>query len=100
MSEFDLLTDCLKDVTKERDEARAALEQAQAEKKVSDDLMDSMCTRIEQFEAALRNWLELRDWCIAAGGTEGPLPQDVIQKFAEMQIPIVDAARSLLAGDS
>ncbi|KKM21791.1 hypothetical protein LCGC14_1631820, partial [marine sediment metagenome] len=35
---------------------------------------------------------------IEAGGTEGPLPQDVIDKFAEMQIPIVAAARRLIVG--
>ena len=46
---------------------------------------------IEQLESAIRQWLDLREWCLAAGGAEGPLPQDVIQKFAEMQAPIVDA---------
>ena len=41
---------------------------------------------------ALEELLRVRDWAIKAGGTEGPLPHDVILKFAEMQSAAVDAA--------
>ncbi len=44
MSELDLLADCLKDATKERDELAAALEQAQA-----------------KIERHIERWFELRD---------------------------------------
>ena len=45
----------------------------------------------------LNEFLQLRDWVIKAGGTEGPLPQDVINKFAEMQYAVTERARALIA---
>lgn len=45
---------------------------------------------------ALEGLLRVRDWAIKAGGTEGPLPHDVIVKFAEMQSAAVDAAMAAI----
>ena len=42
MSAFDLLVDCIKDATKERDELAAALEQAQADAKFLREWIDSL----------------------------------------------------------
>ncbi|KKK57414.1 hypothetical protein LCGC14_3054700 [marine sediment metagenome] len=69
MSELDLLADCPKDTTKERDELAAALGQATAENKRlkaqldefvyaenNQDYVPESQKRIEQLEAAL-NWI-------------------------------------------
>ena len=67
MSAFDLLVDCVKDATKERDELADALEQAQAENKSSRNTIKAMernfgdmevmahtaCDRAEQLEGEL-----------------------------------------------
>ncbi len=62
MSAFDLLVDCVKDATKERDELAAALEQAQQLQLVTantvtqqDELLNMYSERIETLEAALRS---------------------------------------------
>jgi len=49
---------------------------------------------------ALEGLLRVRDWCIKAYCTDGPLPQDFIVKFAEMQAAAVDAARAALNGEA
>jgi hypothetical protein len=46
--------------------------------------------------AALQELMQIREWSIRAGATKAPLPQDVIVKFAEMQIPAVDRARAAI----
>jgi hypothetical protein len=45
---------------------------------------------------ALTDLLRIHDWVALAGGSDGPLPRDVIQKFAEQQLPAIDAARAAL----
>lgn len=47
--------------------------------------------------AAVRELLRVREWSIEAGAEKGPFSQDVIRKFAEMQIPAVDQAYAALA---
>ena len=47
--------------------------------------------------AVLAELMRIRDWSIQAGADKAPLPRDIIQKFAEMQVPAVKAARAALA---
>jgi hypothetical protein len=60
-------------------------------------LASEVDARIAELEQGLREFLDVRDWCMAAGGNDRPLPQDVIDKFAVMQVKAVDNARALLA---
>lgn len=61
------------------------------------DVLEQKDKRITELEDVILQWLRIRDWCITAGGKDGPLPQDVIEKFAEMQLPVVDAMKNLLS---
>lgn len=45
---------------------------------------------------ALEAMLATHDWVVEAGGTKGPLPNDVIEKFAALQLSAVDMARAAL----
>ena len=97
MSEQDLLADCLKDLTKERDHFRCqatkavdALEQATADFDLATKLRDEAVSdlylandRIEQFEVVLKEWLESEDW-----------------DFRPVYDDLVDKSRQLLAGDN
>ena len=58
-------------------------------------LRAQLAAAVEHVDAlayALRELLRIREWSIEAGGCEGPLPRDIIVKFAEMQLPAVEAA--------
>lgn len=46
---------------------------------------------------ACREALSIRDWVIAAGGTEGPLNQVVINQFARMQLEMHEKMRAAIA---
>ena len=62
--------------------------------------MNSEAVKVEaERDAAmevLRELVAVDDWVIQAGGMDGPLSGDVIQKFAEMRLPLMDRARSLV----
>ena len=58
-------------------------------------LRAQLAAAVEHVDAlayALRELLRIREWSIEAGGCEGPLPRDIVVKFAEMQLPAVEAA--------
>lgn len=69
--------------------------------KVSDviELLKSYCQPSIRYRnshslllAILKEFKAFRRWMIEAGGTKGPLSQDVIQKFAEMSLDMHDRA--------
>lgn len=51
----------------------------------------------ERLKEALRLFLRNRQWMIDVGATEGPLPQSLIENFAELQSEAVDSAKAALA---
>jgi hypothetical protein len=46
--------------------------------------------------ASVKEFLALRQMVIDAGGAEGPLDQQMIEKFAEMQIGVMERAKAAI----
>ncbi len=63
---------------------------------VAQDQIDRLTAENARLREIVREFVRIRDWVIEAGGTEGPMPQIVIEQFARMQAPAYDAARAAL----
>ncbi len=99
MSAFELLVDCVKDATKERDELAAALEQAQGELKIKSEFLssrqcpdhsgkwqrgDCLQCRIEQLEADLSLCALRLENCIVASGTDREYAEQAVAKYRRL----------------
>ncbi len=51
----------------------------------------------DELASVLQEYIDLRKWVAISGGTKGPMGQDVIRKFAEMQLEISNRAENALA---
>ncbi len=91
MSELDLLADCLKDATKERDELAAALEQARKRELDLIELHAKIYTRIEQLEAALKVYEGI---VAESRGVDGWHLNGDIAEWDEFDLPQIDASVS------
>jgi hypothetical protein len=68
--------------------------------RLQDRRIEELQADAARMRAALEGLLRVREWVIAAGGTEGPLPQDVIRQFAKMSEAAYAEARTALEGTS
>lgn len=106
MSELTLLTDCLKDVTKERDDLADALKQAQGKVDCSAAIekgavraLSTAAEHIEVLEAALKPFSH-DDLCCEMGGNAQGGASIVFQRnTAKLSLDDFRSARQLLVGD-
>jgi hypothetical protein len=53
--------------------------------------------RLVRAARAAKEINRVHEWAVLAGGCDGPLPQDVITKFAEMQLPAMNELNAALS---